>query len=816
MEENEMLRKKITAWVLTAAMLTGLGAAAPVTAFAQTAEDVQQNRCYINGDEVRAYDVEDTIYVVVDDLSAYGFNVQKSKKSVTITSGTNGYYFDESFSPNTESSTMGTGSVKTSTIKGKVADQAVTLYTIDNKLCIKAEDLGGLGYTKYDSDKNIMNIYSTQAGYTENTEHYRNITVNAGDQTGTIKSFQGAHYDPGEAGSATSKAYIELGVDMVRTHDIDGTQGDGRGIIYNLVPKYFDTDDEVDLNDPSSYDFEELDKVIDNILATGSEVYFRFGASQNDDNKFPEEGTEEWTQFLQDLTTMAEHIVMHYDFGWDDGYYNTLDYFEIWNEPDLQDFWPNTANQYYEMYNSVSKAVEKLDPTLPIGGPTLTTLNDDDGIEESFIKYVKENDCPLDFYAYHFYPSNNCDPYDYSRWAYHLHSILEDYGYGDVPMMLSEYGTVLFNPNAFSMADSAEASYLASLMMYMQDTPVEKANIYNRLIQTNEDGSATITKTGYGYKAMGQMNQTENRLAVTGGDKNGMAVMAGINDTEDQINVLISNYEIPTSQMLANSESHNPMIKDNKLCIPGVANWSLPIARVLTYENNAGYNLTVTDVPYDTANVVVEQYRIDNDNNLDLINTIKVPVSEDGSVVLSNALNTYSVDLLSIKPGDAKVTVDTSKNGLAQDENGNWYYYKNGVIDTSYTGIAPNAYGWWRVVNGAVDFNCNSVEANEYGWFCIRGGKVDFDYTGIAQNAYGWWRIVNGAVDFNCNSVEANEYGWFYLRGGKVDFNYNGLAANAYGWWKITGGAVDFNYTGMAQNEYGLWHVVNGMVDFSR
>ena len=104
------------------------------------------------------------------------------------------------------------------------------------------------------------------------------------------------------------------------------------------------------------------------------------------------------------------------DFGWDDGYYNTLDYFEIWNEPDLQDFWPNTANQYYEMYNSVSKAVEKLDPTLPIGGPTLTTLNDDDGIEESFIKYVKENDCPLDFYAYHFYPSNNCDPYDYSRW----------------------------------------------------------------------------------------------------------------------------------------------------------------------------------------------------------------------------------------------------------------------------------------------------------------------------------------------------------------------------------------------------------------
>ena len=97
---------------------------------------------------------------------------------------------------------------------------------------------------------------------------------------------------------------------MVRTHDIDGTQGDGRGIIYNLVPKYFDTDDEVDLNDPSSYDFEELDKVIDNILATGSEVYFRFGASQNDDNKFPEEGTEEWTQFLHNRKMNLSSILL--------------------------------------------------------------------------------------------------------------------------------------------------------------------------------------------------------------------------------------------------------------------------------------------------------------------------------------------------------------------------------------------------------------------------------------------------------------------------------------------------------------------------
>ena len=677
-----MFKKKLTAYLLSASLVlsAGLGAV-PTTAMAQdgavqtqttdrNADNIQENRCYINGDEIRAYDTEGTVYVVVDDLKAYGFQVKKSGKNVAVTWAGTGYYFDESFSPDTDDAAMTSKAVKVSSIRGNVGTKAVTLYAIDGNLCMKAEDLGIFGYTKYDSQKNIMNIYVTEAGYTQN-ENYRNITVDASQSAGKIKSLQGIHYDPGKEGSEKSKAYIDIGVDTVRTHDIDGTSGNGRGIIYNLVPGYFKTgvnegvqddgvkspetikvNDSIDLNAPESYDFTELDKVIDNILATGSEIYFRFGASQNDNNKFPT--GDEWNKYLDDLSIMAKHFVMHYDFGWDDGYYNILDYFEIWNEPDLADFWPNTAEQYYEMYECIAKAVKEVEPTLPVGGPTLTTLNDDDGIEESFIKFVAQNNCPMDFYAYHFYPSNNCDPYDYSRWAYRLNTLLKKYGFGDVPMILSEFGTVLFNPNAFKMADSAEASYLSAALMYLQDTPVVKANIYNRLIFAADDGSVKISKTAYGYKAVSEMNETPLRLAATGGDKNGMAVLAGRNDSGNQMNILVSNYEIPTSQMLSNAESGNPMIKDNKLQIPNVANWSLPVARIMTYANNAGYNLTVKDIPYNTKNVVVEQYRLDSAKNLELVSTKKVPVNADKTITLSNALNTYCVDLLKIRPGDAK------------------------------------------------------------------------------------------------------------------------------------------------------------------
>lgn len=115
-------------------------------------------------------------------------------------------------------------------------------------------------------------------------------------------------------------------------------------------------------------------------------------------------------------------------------------------------------------------------------------------------------------------------------------------------------------------------------------------------------------------------------------------------------------------------------------------------------------------------------------------------------------------------------TSDSAKNGLYMDDAGNWYYYKDGVVENDYTGLA----------------------SNEYGWFYVSDGAIDWSYTGLASN----------------------EYGWFYVTGGVLDWNYTGLANNEYGWFYISNGVLDWNYTGTASNEYGTWNVVNGQVVF--
>ena len=48
-------------------------------------------------------------------------------------------------------------------------------------------------------------------------------------------------------------------------------------------------------------------------------------------------------------------------------------------------------------------------------------------------------------------------------------------------------------------------------------------------------------------------------------------------------------------------------------------------------------------------------------------------------------------------------------DGLGMDKDGNWFYYKDGKVDTAYTGLAANEYGWWYVEAGQINFNVTGL-----------------------------------------------------------------------------------------------------------
>ena len=183
---------------------------------------------------------------------------------------------------------------------------------------------------------------------------------------------------------------------------------------------------------------------------------------------------------------------------------------------------------------------------------------------------------------------------------------------------------------------------------------------------------------------------------------------------------------------------------------------------------------------------------------------------------------------------------DKRLNGVIKASDGNWYYYVNGVIDYSHTGIEKNANGWWRIENGKVNFNYEGVAKNQNGWWYLKGGKVDFSYNGFASNSNGWWYIESGKVTFQKTdvikgtvkgiygwwhvvgskvtfdmTVAKNSNGWWYISNGMVDFSHTGVEKNSNGWWRIEEGKVNFNFTGIASNKNGTWYLDGGKVDFS-
>ncbi len=228
--------------------------------------------------------------------------------------------------------------------------------------------------------------------------------------------------------------------------------------------------------------------------------------------------------------------------------------------------------------------------------------------------------------------------------------------------------------------------------------------------------------------------------------------------------------------------------------------------------------------------------------------------------------------------GDDEVVIEDGLTDTAA-EDGNWYYYTDGEVNTSYTGFAENKNGSWYVENGRVTFKTNSVikdttgaigtkgswyyvvgskvrtdytnvanYKNANGWWYIKNGKVDFTYTGFASNKNGSWYVEKGQVKFNKNSVikdtkgtigtkgtwyyvvgskvqtsytgvanYKNANGWWYIKNGKVDFSANTVAKNKNGWWYVVGGKVQFDYTGVAnyKNANGWWYIKKGKVDFT-
>ena len=199
---------------------------------------------------------------------------------------------------------------------------------------------------------------------------------------------------------------------------------------------------------------------------------------------------------------------------------------------------------------------------------------------------------------------------------------------------------------------------------------------------------------------------------------------------------------------------------------------------------------------------------------------------------------------------------DTSYTGLC-DYTGNTYYVKNGSVDYSvnmlydYNGSTWNIKNgkvdktesvtmnngslvytkdgktsnettlckyngeWYYIHNGKVDYNANTLCKYNGSWWYVQNGKVNFKYTGLCKFNGSWWYVSGGRVNFNATGLCKYNGSWWYVSSGKVNFNYTGLCKYNGSWWYVSGGRVNFNATGLCKYNGSWWYVSSGKVNFN-
>jgi len=85
-------------------------------------------------------------------------------------------------------------------------------------------------------------------------------------------------------------------------------------------------------------------------------------------------------------------------------YPNVKFHYSIWNEPDLEEFWPGTELQFYQMWDSTYTLLQAADSSATITGPAIAFYNPGGGAKpnwEDFLRYCNSNDCLPDVFDLH-------------------------------------------------------------------------------------------------------------------------------------------------------------------------------------------------------------------------------------------------------------------------------------------------------------------------------------------------------------------------------------------------------------------------------
>ncbi|MER7165395.1 xylan 1,4-beta-xylosidase [Micromonospora sp. NPDC000207] len=156
------------------------------------------------------------------------------------------------------------------------------------------------------------------------------------------------------------------------------------------------------------HSFGYLDQIVDGFLDLGVKPFVELGfmpsaLASGDQTVFWWRGNvtppSSWSEWADLVRATVGHLVDRY--GLDEVRHWPI---EVWNEPNLTDFWAGAdRDAYHRLYEVSAYAVKEVDPALQVGGPAISPGADEWLVP--FAEYVTARGIPVDFVSRHAYTS---------------------------------------------------------------------------------------------------------------------------------------------------------------------------------------------------------------------------------------------------------------------------------------------------------------------------------------------------------------------------------------------------------------------------
>lgn len=261
------------------------------------------------------------------------------------------------------------------------------------------------------------------------------ITVDFAKREGKIKPIGGLNAGPllsvcGREYDLTDD-YRLMNIPAVRLADVDPPYGKNQLVDVHCIFPDFDADPE----SPESYNFTETDKYIAAVRAAGAEPVLRLGESPD---PYARKLYVKAPRDLDKWASVCEHIVMHYNEGFADGYKWKLRYVEIWDLPEPECGFVGEAAELFKLYATVSARLKSRFPKIKVGGygslgfKGLNRLDapeiykDSIAYAENFLAYQKAEGGTVDFFTWYCFAET---PEELALHARYARSVLDGQGF---------------------------------------------------------------------------------------------------------------------------------------------------------------------------------------------------------------------------------------------------------------------------------------------------------------------------------------------------------------------------------------------------